>query len=56
MQRYDRREPHAGSIIASKFSVAYAATVVSDDCCHLLFRHCWQCERTANKVSAKNCF
>ena len=36
------RELHARSIITSKFSVACAAAVVSDDCCHLLFRHCWK--------------
>ena len=27
---------------ASKFTVACAAAVVSDDCCHLLFRQCWK--------------
>ena len=27
---------------ASKFSVACAAAVVSDDYCHILFRHCWK--------------
>ena len=38
------KELHARSIIAA---------VVCDDCCHLLFRHCWKCEQTANKVSLK---
>ena len=41
------------SDIASKFSVARATAVVSDNCCHLISGHCWTCDQTANKISLK---
>ena len=37
------------SFVTSKTICAHAAAVVDDERCHLLFRHCWQCEQDSKQ-------